>query len=317
MTKPVLVLSKFPTEFMAKKIIPALARYGFDNARVEHPLYINRVPNLGSFRAVVFMKDMGGHIEVDVASTKAKQAGALFLALPRHTSEWPDIFAMAHVPTPAVIEDEPPSDAVRLVQRGTFGAALRAARESDGFTVGVVAEVIGISEEELLVYETDAEPIPMGIYAEMLGVFPVLHRVTAKPDLCADPVPTEGARVFAEHAQALMEKVFADGKKSEAVTFHAAVQAVTPTSTKVPERSFSAIVSAIRVLGKGARVHLIVGEDDTAAIEIEGEGDTTLFAWQGKDADEAIDAARLDLDERLTTLETRIAHARRGLRVSV
>lgn len=307
-----LVLSKFPVEFTQRKILPALARvWPTWTPRVEHPVFVNTVRDFSGYRGVVFMKDMGGTVESSLASARAKAAGIPFLALPRHTSEWPAIFERAHVALPLetameMVEDVPSSDAVRLVQRETFRAARRAAREAVGFKVSVVAEVLLISEEALLAYESDSEPIPASVLAELYTLFPELYRAKAKPDVCDDP---ESPTV---HESTPMSP---SGTSRLVTQAKALIENREPAAPKAPERSFSAIVDALRVLGKTARVNLIVGEDNTAAIEIDGEDERTLFAWQGKNADEAIDSARLDLDERLTVLETRIARARQGLRV--
>lgn len=247
-----------------------------------------------------------------MAASRAKSASVLFLALPRHTAEWPAIFEQAHVHLPYETKEDldspPPPEVVKLVKKATFGQAMKTVREHDGFTASVVAEVVGISEEELLVYESDSEPIPTSVYSELLGLFPSLCEVKEKPDLVDDRLPIGEAREMSTPGPEapVMPSVIAQAK--------ALIESRVPAPAPAPERSVSAIVESLRVLGVKGRVLLTVSSDGNAAIEVEND---KTWGWRGNDADEAIDAARLDLDERLRSLEERTRRARSGLRVSV
>lgn len=299
---------------MQRKIVPALAKVGLSPVRIEHPLGVNTVPILNVFGAVVFMIDMGSKLECQMAASRAKNANVLFLALPRHTSEWPAIFAQAHVALPSEAKEDfnspPLPEVVKLVEKATFGQAMTTVRERDGFTVSVVAEVIGISEEELLAYESGSEPIPTSVYSELLGLFPALCEVKEKPDLVDDRLPTGEARaMFTPGPEApVVPSVVAQAKVP--TENHAPA----PPPAPAPERSVSAIVESLRVLGVKGRVLVFVNSDGSAAVEVEND---QAWGWRGNDADEAIDAARLDLDDRLRSLEERTRRARSGLRVSV
>lgn len=278
-----LLLTKFPHDFVAKKILPALGRAGFPQVRVAK---LDFSGDFARYPVVFLMRDMCSHTQCDLMSAAARRAGAKMVYITRRTAEWPAAFASAGVPMdalPAEPESEAPASP-RRPKRDRFGDWLAHERVGAGLSEADLAAMLGCDVADVAAWEANRKPVPVGIYGELLVLFPALDGEEAPKAWMRDPESEQRARRSAQAA---------------------------PPSTAlagVPGRSLNALLFAARVLGLTGPLS-IHGSDDGSEVMM----DIGPLGWTGPSPDEVLDQAHADLSARLTELAERTEEARRRL----
>lgn len=292
----VLLATKFPEQFVRDTVVPGLRDLGLDVVRTVGTDFDGDIKNCD---VIAFMFQYCSHSSYDNFKRRAKQAGVPLMLLSRKQAEWPAAFRTAGVTLPqrSVIVANgkpllppPPPPKPPTPKTTTFGAALKEARKEEGVTQAFVAEMCGVVQNLVSLWETDKVPMASDCYGKLKEIFPALK----------DVPPPEFAR---KKARPGLKPAGAPPAAPEPAPAALPPKVVNGHRHALPLAGLRLAARALGIVGP-----VTVTIDDSATDVRVGDGTWTMPA-----PDEAVEAARGALDERLRELLGQIEAARQSL----